>query len=543
MKRQITQWFFILTLLSSALLSPQVRPVAFHLVLGFILLGVLCLLLYSRDDFQCSFTEIALFLLVLTFCLSWFYTIHKYHTAIYLVSSITLFLYYLTAKRWLERNTLIAVAIVLPIIFSLLSLWQYSGGFNQVATLIEKANISAEVRQALINRINERRVMATFALPNSFAGYLILLLMLLTGFFLEAKKLKPLIFLSLVLVLGNLLMTRALGALISLGAIAFLLVLIRGRAILKHRFLCLVLILVVLFTLFEGFSRYSDGLVFNPGDSVFFRALNYRSAWAVFQDNLWLGTGAGSFGDIYQKYQLPQANIVRYPHNLPLQIAAEGGGAVLVFFLIFWGYFFGRGWQMSKETQLFLYLSGVIFFLHNLVDIDYNITSISILFWSVLALLLRRDETFRMRLPYKYSAAAAVVLIVFLSMINLRMYQAEITAKESRRDQGSQVELLEKSALFNPLKPDYQLDLGEIFLNRFLASNPKDTGLLKRAEQYFSQAVVLAPTVSHYHFRLGLTQGILRDKESARAELMLAIEYAPLNDEYKKILAEVEKIP
>jgi O-antigen ligase len=95
-----------------------------------------------------------------------------------------------------------------------------------------------------------------------------------------------------------------------------------------------------------------------------------------------LGIGLGNFQEVFLKYKVGWSIDTRYSHNIFLQTWLETGilGLTAMGFLI--TVFIKRSFLKSK----YLFLAGLAFILHNLIDITYFIPETGFLWWVLLAL-------------------------------------------------------------------------------------------------------------------------------------------------------------
>jgi len=119
------------------------------------------------------------------------------------------------------------------------------------------------------------------------------------------------------------------------------------------------------------------------------------------------GWGAGSFPVTHKLYRQVEINVAQ-PHSMPLQFLAETGliGALLALgglgFLVFSALDRVRGMARGRERDIAvaLFAGGVAWFVHSLIDWDWDIPGVTVpalLFLGVLVAIPRRD--LRRQLP------------------------------------------------------------------------------------------------------------------------------------------------
>jgi O-antigen ligase len=209
---------------------------------------------------------------------------------------------------------------------------------------------------SLIKRIGEHNAFATFAHPNSFAGYLALMLPAAVGGVLVCWRRQGWSWHTLVvaggtLILGTgLLLTRSRGAILGVALVGASVWFAR-----QSRTGRLVSLLGVLFlggaTIFglrsgwlgeggEGIDKFRNSMT---------KRLGYWSAtWNMITDGkhlgqFWLGVGPGNFGRHYPRYMAETASEkITDPHNFALEIWATAGVFALAALLTALGAFFWK---------------------------------------------------------------------------------------------------------------------------------------------------------------------------------------------------------
>jgi O-antigen ligase len=217
---------------------------------------------------------------------------------------IGLLLFVIAASLSQKEKTELASAIVLSAFcISLMALFQYFFGFNLLANYLKEANISDPY---VMEKIVQRRVFFPFPQPTILGGYLAMVLPL--AFDLKRGKLF-LIPLAFALVL-----TRSVGALLSLSIVATVVFILGDYSKKKKILIPLMLGTIVGFVFFARMNTPEIHLL--PTFSVGERLEYWRGAWGIIRAHPLLGTGLGSF-------DLPGRTY--YAHNIFLQFWAEAG--------------------------------------------------------------------------------------------------------------------------------------------------------------------------------------------------------------------------
>jgi O-antigen ligase len=337
-----------------------------------------------------------IFLLISTYIISTIFSINIQNSikeTIKFISYISIF-FIVSQTNSDQKRALIKTMIAAAAIITIYSIYQYFLGYQHTLEYLRKTNSdfllnSSYAKDILISK----RAIGTFPSPNILGGYLIIIFFLAlhslkAGFqsrrnlsFRVSLRAAPLIPISLALLL-----TKSLGAWLSLIAALFILLLLSYKS-LKQRKLILIssfviIALVLSFILFNRWERLTN--LQNPQNSISQRLNYWRTAIAVIKNHLLLGVGPGNFYLAYPKYKIGLSTDTRYAHNLFFHIWAETGilGLIGIFYLIIT--FFKK--IKSKSEYKFLLLGVTAFTLHNLIDNTYFIPEASFLWWVLLAI-------------------------------------------------------------------------------------------------------------------------------------------------------------
>lgn len=203
--------------------------------------------------------------------------------------------------------------------------------------------------EALYERIEADNIYSRFFHPNSFAGYLVLLLPAMLGCIAASRMGRQLDWQVLLIAAGALAMIVALWLTHSRGAILALLVtgaagagglawrLRRGPRALAAGGLALGLVIAAALLL----SGAGDAL-FGKEQGTARARLDYWSAtWKMIAAHPWLGVGPGNFGRHYPRFMSPSAHEnISDPHNFALEIWAAAGVFALACLLLAFAAFF-----------------------------------------------------------------------------------------------------------------------------------------------------------------------------------------------------------
>ena len=211
-------------------------------------------------------------------------------------------------------------------------------------------------------RIEAANVFATYAHPNSFAGFLALLLPAVVGLawmsgtgVTSPFRYGPfLAALFAFLVAAALWLTHSRGALLGVLVAAVAAAFVLGRAAVQRHVLKVGLIvgLLVVASVWVVQSGWL-GTLTGKDTATSARRLEYwRITASMIADHPWLGVGPGNFGRSYPRY-MPAAAFEKLqdPHNFVLELWATCGVLGALALLAAFGLFFRRIWQARNTSE------------------------------------------------------------------------------------------------------------------------------------------------------------------------------------------------
>jgi hypothetical protein len=212
-------------------------------------------------------------------------------------------------------------------------------------------------------RIQMDNVFATFAHPNAFAGYLVLLLPMAFGWNAVAwrsggRRRIVLVSISLLLLGSALWWTHSRGAVLGLFVVALtaLFLWVRKKRGAWAAVGTLVAVVGISAAVFYGASRITATA---SGTEKFWESSGKRTdywiaTWRMIREHPWLGIGPGNFGSLYPRYMLERAyEKIQDPHSFLLEIWATSGIFAVLTLLATLGVFFwriGNPWRVVSPT-------------------------------------------------------------------------------------------------------------------------------------------------------------------------------------------------
>jgi len=237
-------------------------------------------------------------------------------------------------------------------------------------------------------------ITATFKNQNSFAGYLLPLLLLvipLISLKNTKKSHKVLLALLSILLAACLVLTFSRGAWLGFFiAIIVMIILAPQRKLLLFIFGIFFAALIII----PG-SR-SDIIAIFQSRGYADRFTLWRTAWHIILENPFLGKGLGTYMDYFSKYDYVPDKLIYYAHNCFLQIWAETGIFALLSFMGFLGAILLKGATAFKKNHDFITL-GLLCALvgltvHSMFDVHLYSLQLSVIFWSIAGILYARSQ-------------------------------------------------------------------------------------------------------------------------------------------------------
>ncbi len=285
-----------------------------------------------------------------------------------------------------QKKSLIKIISLSASIIGLYAIYQYFWGYQGTLNYLKKINsdlllTSSYAKDILITK----RAIGTFPSPNILGGYLIIVLFLSLSLA-ENNHRRRIWYPVPFLITAALILTKSLGAWLSFVS-AFIIFFLASYKSFKYKKMIMLAffiftISVILFIMFSRQERLLD--LNNPQNSITQRLDYWRTAIAVIKDRPLLGIGPGNFKEMFLYYKVGTGTDTKYTHNIFLQYWAELGLLGLVGIILLIITFVKRTFQKSK----YLFLAGLAFIIHNLIDNTYFIAQVSLLWWVILGLAM-----------------------------------------------------------------------------------------------------------------------------------------------------------
>jgi len=319
---------------------------------------------------------------------STFFSINRLNSLMNLYEYINGLLIFIIAisLSYEDKIRVIRIIILAGFLISLLAIYQYLFGFQHILNYLAKTKTSYSFA---LDYIQRRRVYFPFVTPNTLGGYLAMIIpLILTLWNREKKIFFNRLFFVLISVSLALILTKSLGALISIfsGLIIYFYLhsLLnkdfqkKERILDKKKLLFISIFLIIIIVVF--LIRQSDTKQhILPSFSLIMRLNYWGDTLKIIKTFPWRGVGLGNFN----------ISSARYAHNSYLQIWAEMGILGLASFLWLIVVVFKSAFKNIKDLRNKNLLSGLIaanavFLIHNLVDFNFFLPEIALIWWLIL---------------------------------------------------------------------------------------------------------------------------------------------------------------
>lgn len=352
----------------SSLAFPYADFIYSFLLLIFIVIWILAKGLHLKADSLAS--AIILLFIALSIPLIFRYNPAASPQELYKYISGVFLLLICCSLTYEDKNKVIFSLTAAGALISCLAIYQYFFGFQHLNSYIIREKISNPL---IRDYLSQRRVFFPFISPNILGGYLAMIIPLALTFKNRSLLILPLFF--------ALLLTRSLGALLSLSLALTLYYFLEGKFKKRNIFILLVL-LAAIGTIFIARTQIHKEHL-QPLFSTIMRLNYWEGTLAVIKSHPLTGTGLGNFNLAYS----------RYSHNSYLQLWAETGILGIISFIWLVIIILKRGLKNLRESpdkarSAALICCAFVFLIHNLIDFTFFLPEVSLIWWVILGALI-----------------------------------------------------------------------------------------------------------------------------------------------------------
>lgn len=398
--------------------------------------------------------------------------------------------------------------IILSSIFvSLYGIYQFFWGFKETEAFILTHNLSSE----FFGRLSSKRIFSTFVYPNSFAGYLVLVIPLLFNL----KKKYFIMFLPLFYALY---LTGSRGGVISFFFSLFLFFILRKKRVLILIFTFLFFLLTIYYLI--------------PMPSSLIARWGYaKASIKIIKDNP-CGTGLASFKDMYFKYKLENDEETRMAHNNYLQIGVELGILGFISFILIVGFIAYKGFILVKKDPSLegFYIGSLTSFFHSIVDFDLYVPEITFLLFFFIGMLFSFER--KEGKSHRLFSFFLIIPIILLSLYCFKMMEGALDYEKAmehlfKNEYSLACRALEEAVNINK-NPEWLVMLGRMKERKDISSS---LWLYKQAQEG-------NPHCAYYNFCVGRVFLKMGRKKEAMPFLKRASSLYPTNALYKNYVKD-----
>ena len=269
-----------------------------------------------------------------------------------------------------RRRAVIQVIILSGLVISLLAIYQYFFGFKHVADYLLKNQLSTPF---VLDYLTSKRVFLPFAAPGILGGYLAMVIPLVL-----ISKNRIWFFLPIFFAL---LLTKSLGAFLSLFCVLIIYFCLPGKIKKKNIFLLLGLFLIITVIFIVRSAAQKEYL--QPVFSTVMRLNYWRQTLEIIKVHPYVGVGLGNFN----------LQLSRFAHNSYLQIWAEMGilglfSLIWIVAVVFKSCFKNLGQLLDKNQIAGLCAASTVFLIHNFLDFTFFLPEVAWIWWVILGLVV-----------------------------------------------------------------------------------------------------------------------------------------------------------
>ncbi len=512
------------------------------------------------EPLRASGSELSLFLFLAVCALSILFTVYFQATLTELYKVIDyLVIFYIvldSVKKEELYNFAIGAILAMSTILSL-------GGI--IAFIGYKLNLQSSFFKFLTayGLMQGAAVSSTLQYSNTFGAFLILPFFVSLGAFLKTNKpyKKILLILLSLLFLATFVLTQSRGALLTFAVALVLFVLLtkgRERKISILYFIGIVVIFALLIVVKKDvflpifaslINKVKDTFLFlkgQGGQSLRGRITMIKDSLNILKSHPIFGIGNGTYQYIYAKYRSVYF-FSKFPHSIFFQVLDELGLVGGVAFVYMIGSLFVRGFKVVKthySTLLLGLYAGIVgLCLHALIDFDWSLMFMPMLFFFVFGIVLSQGEQsiFALKCPIReffrkkgvvkelkikkneFSYINRLLFLGFLSVAVFLMLLFPLLSANTDRVasakvgtvSGTEIISLYQTAIdLNPLDASPHYDLAHYYTGAVMPNVQNPSDYVQDALDQYSAAIRRCPDFFLYHYELGKLYLQLSDAKS-----------------------------
>ncbi len=420
-----------------------------------------------------------------------------------------------------------------------------------------------QVPSALLANVRQGRAMAFFAISNSLAAHLILVIpLVLVLIWNWCKKVDPPLLSQTIFTLLTALLlgycfyaTKSRAAFVAVfvaaSALGAMLLCANTAFMRKHWLMITCIASIALLGMFPAY-RFIQGK--RPSvSSLLARVTYWRTAMHMYREHPVLGAGTGEFFHAYMANKPPGAEETRLPHSvfyLFLSQSGTLGGIAALYFvisiLLVWRQVVRKELAVHSQLEFYAVCAGVLAWMaHSLVDFNIHVPATVMLVPILILLSIDAGQSESEATTVAPQPAAAwgwrtgLIALAILAVAQgwklpgERAFQIlDNKLSEVQAQPELLAEDLQRAADLLPLSPHPWLRMGSAYLR---------SGRFGFAERAYREAIKREPRYASAHFHLAESLFLLGRLDEAEAELRIAVSLYPHEGKYTDLWRQIQK--
>ena len=385
------------------------------------------------------------------------------------------------------------------------------------------------------------RAQSVFITPNTFAGYLILILPLLGGlyFTVKNKKTKNILFFLNLLFYTAILATGSRGGWIGLlaGGIFFYYLMMREGLLKWDSFSKKILLSFIVVTIFfflpmdfnkDTYSRSEELLTPYASGSMLDRVRYWDSTKQIIKEHPIRGNGFWTFYTVYPKYKSHELkkSVQFFSHNDYLQFWSEIGIFGLTAFLLIVYLYLKEGVYVLRKKGLSDIEKGSLIgsmagslavLIHSLGDFNLYVSAIVLIFWGYIGYVLNLKYQTRkriLRLTFMENKFLKISLFTTVSILFLAFslfimkpflgsyYHSLGSSFAKNGDNNGALNYFKKASLLEPYVARHHSNLANVYADTSFSDKKAGRQYLMKSEEEIKRAIELDPYDARFYKQL-----------------------------------------
>ena len=525
------------------------------LILIMAMVWLLEMCLKGEFTFKKTVINLPLGIFFLFFIISIFRSVHLHESMVITFQFLSYALLYFVVANNVELaskkdiNLLLFVMAAAYVLVIGYGYYQYFWGFEATREYVMAHPSAITSTPQFQIRLKDNAVFSFFVFAPALAGYLVVVFPVLLSLIILSNKIWQRASYLIILFAGIIILflTYSKGGWLAFGLTLLLYLFIFRPEVLKRNkwnirlggkiILSCILVAAIVISALYSINPARVPRIENLLGSFNVRLQYWKAAVDMIKDRPLLGFGPGTFGSIYPRYKLPDAEETQLAHNNYIQVWVESG--VFAFLAYMW-LVFGFLWlvfhnrKKSGENQVLrmgLSLGIIAFLIHSIVDFNLYVPGIATFFWIFMGLVSSSysDSDYKIsisrwniRLGGRWVIGVTASIIILVSCLStyllLMPLRAQIYANAASRYMdgmgkaperlNAAIPLLQNAIKYDHTFGEYHFDLARTYETILDAKANRGEGVqdeeVMKVVHSYENAIRYNYYMPFYHYRLGL---------------------------------------